>query len=217
MKSVRLFFKKGGSLRFISHLDLNRFMLRAVRRAGLPIWYTEGFNPHPYLTFALPLSLGHFGEYEIMDIRLTDDDFDITTIPEILNGVCPEDIRFYRAAEPVLKTGEITFASYEVCFDDNGELKNPLESFLKQAVITVKKRTKKGDFKSLDIKPKMKDTVVTKDGENTVLKAVFPAGGVENLNPELLLSAFFENNEAGYFCYTVTRKSILDKNGEPFR
>ncbi|MBQ9964192.1 MAG: DUF2344 domain-containing protein, partial [Clostridia bacterium] len=59
---MRITFSKTGSARYISHLDLNRTMTRAVRRAGLPIWYTEGFNRHPYLTFAAPLSLGYEGE-----------------------------------------------------------------------------------------------------------------------------------------------------------
>ena len=68
--TVRIFFSKSGRARYISHLDLNRTMTRAVRRAGLPIWYTEGFSRHPYLTFAAPLSLGFEGERETMDLRL---------------------------------------------------------------------------------------------------------------------------------------------------
>ena len=57
MIDVRTVFEKKGRAKYISHLDLNRFMMRAFRRSGLPIWYTEGFNPHPYATFALALSL----------------------------------------------------------------------------------------------------------------------------------------------------------------
>ena len=44
-------------MKFISHLDMQRFMIRMIRRSGIPVWYSEGFNPHPYITFALPLSL----------------------------------------------------------------------------------------------------------------------------------------------------------------
>ena len=58
MRCVRIWFKKMGMSRYVSHLDLMRAMTRAIRRANLPLWYTEGFNPHPYMTFALPLSLG---------------------------------------------------------------------------------------------------------------------------------------------------------------
>ena len=58
MQNIRIFFEKRGRVKYISHLDLMRAMSRAVRRAALPIWYTEGFNPKPYLSFPLPLPLG---------------------------------------------------------------------------------------------------------------------------------------------------------------
>ena len=70
MKEIRIRFKKTGRAKFISHLDLTRTMIRAVRRAGIPVWYTEGFNRHPYVTFAAPLSLGFEGLNECMDTRL---------------------------------------------------------------------------------------------------------------------------------------------------
>ena len=69
-------------MRFISHLDMTRFMSRTIRRAELPVWYTEGFNPHLYMTFALPLSLGFESDYEVVDIRLLDDNYDISTLPK---------------------------------------------------------------------------------------------------------------------------------------
>ena len=58
MKNVRVFFEKHGPCKYISHLDTNRVMLRAIGKSRLDIWYTEGFNRHAYITFALPLSLG---------------------------------------------------------------------------------------------------------------------------------------------------------------
>ncbi|HBT64885.1 MAG TPA: hypothetical protein DEB10_09535, partial [Ruminococcaceae bacterium] len=73
MKEVRIRFRKIGRAKYISHLDLTRTMTRALRRAGIPIWYTEGFNRHPYVTFASPLSLGFEGLCESMDIRLVQD------------------------------------------------------------------------------------------------------------------------------------------------
>ena len=83
LKNVRLFYKKGDRMRFISHLDMTRFMSRLIRRAGLPVWYTEGFNPHAYFNFALPLSLGFESEYEVMDFRFEDDDFSIEAAEKI--------------------------------------------------------------------------------------------------------------------------------------
>ena len=61
MRNVRIWFVKDFECRYISHLDLNRTMLRALHKSKLPIWHTEGFNPHPFATFPLPLSLGFRG------------------------------------------------------------------------------------------------------------------------------------------------------------
>ncbi len=69
MKSVRIWFEKRGLAIYTSHLDMNRCLTRAVRRANIPLWYTEGFNPHPYITFLLPLPLGQEGRREPLDIR----------------------------------------------------------------------------------------------------------------------------------------------------
>ena len=70
MRCVRIWFAKEGKVKYISHLDVMRCMSRAVRRARLPLWYTEGFNPHPQLVFALPLSVGMASECELLDFKL---------------------------------------------------------------------------------------------------------------------------------------------------
>ena len=76
-QKVRLFFTKLDRAKYISHLDMNRCMSRALKRSGLPVWYTGGFNPHMYLTFPLPLSLGCESVYECVDLKMTQKvDFD---------------------------------------------------------------------------------------------------------------------------------------------
>ncbi len=217
MKSVRLFFTKKGDARFVSHLDMNRMMTRLVRKAGLDIWYTEGFNPHPYMTFALPLPLGFEGLYEIMDIRINDDSFDISKIPDIMNGVCPKSIHFFDAKEPDKKVGAIAFAEYEIIFDDVGEVRNKLSSFLVEKPIIAKKRTKKGDMKEIDLSDKIKDFCITSENGNTKLKIILPAGSNDNINPSILLEAFYNKNSDVYYCYDVTRTAILDGNMKKFK
>lgn len=217
MKSVRLFFTKKGDARFVSHLDMNRMMTRLVRKAGLDIWYTEGFNPHPYMTFALPLPLGFEGLYEIMDIRINDDSFDISKIPDIMNGVCPKSIHFFDAKEPDKKVGAIAFAEYEIIFDDVGEVRNKLSSFLVEKPIIAKKRTKKGDMKEIDLSDKIKDFCITVENGNTKLKIILPAGSNDNINPSILLEAFYNKNSDVYYCYDVTRTAILDGNMKKFK
>ena len=81
MKNVRVFYRKDGACKYISHLDTNRVMLRAIGKSRLNIWRTEGFNQHAYITFALPLSLGFASECESMDFRILDDDEDLTRSP----------------------------------------------------------------------------------------------------------------------------------------
>ena len=73
MQNVRIWFSKTGVVKYISHLDLTRCMARALKLSGLPVWYTQGFNPRIYMTFAMPLSLGVSGLRECVDIRLTEE------------------------------------------------------------------------------------------------------------------------------------------------
>ncbi len=214
MKSIRIFFTKSDRMRFISHLDMTRFMIRMLRRAKLPIWYTEGFHPHAYVTFALPLSLGFESNYEVMDIRLTED-IPNEEVMQKLNEVFPEFVRVFDVAEPVKKAGKIASADFCVTFSDGGEIAEDLKEFLRCEEITVLKKTKKGVMKELDIAPKIKAFgVETQDG-NTVLTLTLPAGGEDNVNPELLIEAFFEQNN--YYCYRILRTMISDSEGKPFK
>ena len=72
-KQIRIKFTKVGSLQFISHLDLNRTMTTVMIRAKIPIYYSEGFNPHPKMVFALPLSIGAESVCELLDIKIVED------------------------------------------------------------------------------------------------------------------------------------------------
>ena len=73
MREIRLRFSKTGQAKYISHLDTNRVFSRAFARAKLNLWFTQGFNPHPYMSFSLPLSLGVESLCENVDIRILDD------------------------------------------------------------------------------------------------------------------------------------------------
>ena len=73
MQDYRITFSKTGSLSFISHLDFNHSFIRILKRAGLPLRYSEGFNPRPKIVFGLPLSVGMEGLNELVDISLTED------------------------------------------------------------------------------------------------------------------------------------------------
>ncbi|MEE0946653.1 MAG: TIGR03936 family radical SAM-associated protein [Acutalibacteraceae bacterium] len=205
MKNVRVFFSKKGRLKFISHLDMNRFFTRALRKSGLPIWYTEGFNPHPYLTFALPLSLGFESEYEILDFRLVDDGVSFEEVKEKLSAVLPDDIKINRVDEPVMKVGKISAAKFEISFSTD-EVKD-FYDYLKGNEVVIKKKTKKGDIKVENVAEKLKS--VQLDGCKVIV--VLPAGN-DNVNPTLLVSAFEEmcekNVRVSYFRTAVYGENL---------
>ena len=100
--TVRVFWKKEGRIKYISHLDINRCMARALKRSRLPVWHTLGFNPHIYTTFALPLALGYESECESVDFRLTEQ-VPMREVVDRLNAVFPEGMAAYHAAPAVQK------------------------------------------------------------------------------------------------------------------
>ncbi len=215
MRNVRVFYKKRSALRFISHLDMNRFMPRIIRKTNIPVWYTEGFNSHIYLNFALPLSLGFLSDYEAMDFKITDDNYSNEEIKNELVRVMPDSIEIIEVAEPQFKVGKIAFAEFKIVFCDNGEISNRLTEFLSKPSIKVLKKNKKGIFKELELSSKIKRFEITNCG-NTELKIVLSAGA-DNVNPQLLLSAFKEHLCADIPDYEITRTMLYTENLEIFR
>ncbi len=188
MRSVRVFYKKKNLLRFVSHLDMNRLMPRIIRKTNIPVWYTEGFNSHVYINFALPLSLGFESDYEALDFKVTDDGFSNEAVFSELSRVMPEHIEIIKVADPVFKPGKIAFAKFRISFEDGGAIANSLEEFLKAESITVLKKTKKGTMKEVELADKIARFSI-KLNVNTQLEVVLSAGA-DNINPQLLLSAF---------------------------
>ena len=135
MRSVRLNFSKTGRAIYISHLDVNRMMTRAVRRARLPMWYTEGFNPHPYIAFALPLSLGQSSDCEYMDIRIEGDMTDEEVMTR-LNDTLPEGLKILSVGAPVHDAKEIEKAQYfvKIIFADSEDA----SAFAEKADVLIK-------------------------------------------------------------------------------
>lgn len=198
-------------MKFVSHLDMNRLMTRIIRKAGIPVWYTEGFNCHIYINYAVPLSLGFEGAYEIMDIRLTDDSYPLDEILKRLNAVTVDGIEFWKAAEPVLRTKDIAYAEYELTFDENGFFEDLMKFLSKDSIICLKK-DKKGRMKELDIIPKIKK----KEFDEKLIHLTLTAGNEGNLNPGLILNTFFEQTEREPVFYAVKRLMLFDGEGKEF-
>lgn len=218
MKNVRVWFKKDDECRYISHLDLNRVMIRAIFKSRLPVWHTEGFNVHPYITFALPLSLGFRGERESMDMRILDDNMPLSYIKEALAQCLPHGITVYDVTEPKCKPGNIDTAKFKMRLSSDDisieELYNNLQELLSAEQILVDKKTKKG-MKQIDIKEYFKDAKHYDTDSDIVVRVTLPAGSTTNINPTLLVNALSEKCNAEVF-YDITRVDIFDVNGRPF-
>ena len=213
MKDYRIVFEKRGRAKYISHLDLNRCMLRAVRRSGLPAWYTEGFHPHMYLMFPLALSLGAESTCEVMDLRLTGD-VQPEEILSRLNAALPVGLRAFEIREPKHVTRDIGSAVYEITLAGEG-LADAWEQFFAQEQIFVEKRTKKG-MKEIDIKPLVTvENAVS--GENALrLTLRLPAGNEGNINVSVVTDAFGKSADTPFLVKEVLRTKIFCQNGETF-
>ena len=214
MKDVRIYFQKLGRMKFISHLDLQRFIIRMIRMSGVPVWYSEGYNPHPYVTFALPLSLGFESTYDVLDLRLDDEDYPLSQALERLRAVMPEGINLIGIGEPQMKVGKIAWARYQIEYDELPDnLQDELNAFFVQPQILTEKRSKKGKMNTVDLAPSIKSAMAT----NGVIELVLAAGGSDNLNPKLLLDAFEKANNTKLPYATVVRTMLYDAEMNEFK
>ncbi|MBQ7521374.1 MAG: DUF2344 domain-containing protein [Clostridia bacterium] len=219
MKSVRIWFKKDGATRYISHLDLNRVMTRALQHSRLPIWHTEGFNPHPFLTFALPLSLGFRGVNECMDIKLTENNICEKEIIDKLNVSLPVGIRIFKVTDPIMKAGKITYAKFNMKMTCNTitleELFFLFRNLFARETIEIEKKNKKGVVKTLDLKPDIGEYTLEKTNNDVTLKIVLSAGSVQNVNPTLLIAILEKENNIE-INYDITRLDLYNEEMKAF-
>lgn len=218
---VRLFYSKTGSAKYISHLDTMRAFQRAFRRCrDLDFWYTEGFNPHLYLTFALPLSLGYESGAETVDFRLASH-VPYREVVEKLNAVLPAGFKAYKAAKPVMNAKVIRFADYNISFtadgiDPEAVLAEWYRCFTRESV-TVKKFTKRG-AEDVDLKAgeKIKLSKLKQFENRFCFKARLVSGVELNINPNLVLQAFREFCEIEPQDVEIKRVAVYNGKMEEF-
>lgn len=219
MNSVRLWYKKSGLAVYTSHLDMNRCFTRAVRRAEIPIWYTEGFNPHPYMTFLLPLPLGQEGIKEPVDIR-TVDDISKEEIKERLNAVLPESLEIVEVTDCVNKVNTITDARYEIImsFENEGEATgfvSGAKSVIEGGVLEAEKRSKRGIIK-INLCEFITAFEIADTGNEVKIDTVLNTGTEKNLNPALLAQALCGEYAASPIKLNISRTVIYMNNLEIF-
>lgn len=221
MREVRLRFSKTGRLKYISHLDINRAMSRALKRAQIPLWYTEGFNPHPYMSFSLPLSLGVESLCESVDLRIIGD---ITNdeIKNRLNNVLPQDIKIVDVYDDFRDNSEIVYSDYVYKFEfkDNEaafeKIKNVLSSY---EIIALKKgkQGRKRIMKETNIKSFIDKYSISIRNDVIVLNIRLLAGPEKNLNPSLLFDTIIRLIDMDFEWKSIARISLLDKDYKEFR
>ena len=180
MADHRLLFSKTGRARYISHLDLMRTFQRAFFRAGIPIKHTEGFNPHAFVSIALPLSVGFSSECEILEFGLLDGVGE-EEVPERMNAALPEGITIhacYKADRPIKA---LTHLNYIVTFDYETGVPTGAETALKEMLsrdsLVVRKKSKKtkSGFTEVDPIPLLKSWTVEGRRDTLVANVVLAA------------------------------------------
>jgi radical SAM-linked protein len=214
----RAVYAKFGRARYISHLDFMRSMQRIIKRSKLPVWHTQGFNPHVYLMFPLALPLGTDSRVEIMDLALTEK-LDNDTVRKQLDEKCPEGIEIISVSQPVHKHTEIKSADYLISFTTSVSAQECVERFKEFMTldrIEIEKRTKKKTVNLVDIKPHIDLLDICVQDDRAVLKLRLPCGNDFNLNTNVVLDTFFERFgiEVEQICTQRTKISML--NGENF-
>lgn len=219
LKNVRVWFTKDDEAKYISHLDLNRCMSRVIHRSDIKIWYTQGFNPHPFITFALPLSLGIRGLRESMDIKLIDDVYELEII-EKLNNCLPSGIRIFDVTGPLMKPGKISYALFKIqVFSQslsNSEVLKIITDILKSPEIIVEKETKSGT-KEINLKQYLSSYSINCNNENNVsILITLPAGSDININPYLVLDAIKKYGNINIFS-DISRLDLYNSEMEQFK
>ena len=215
MLPVRVFFKKKGALSYISHLDLNRTVLRALQRSKLPVVYSEGFNPHPRLVFSQPLSLFQESETEIFEFKL-EQDIPYDEIKAKLIAALPPALEVTKVAAPVKKLSEIAFAEYEINLsysDTNKESDLGKTKKLLEGSIVVTKKSKKSESE-IDIKPMIKSISVKQNGNSICITAVLDTSSDKYLNPVYLTDYLSE--QLGYNEVDIMRTKLFDSDMQCF-
>ena len=194
-KVVRLKFCKVGKLQYISHLDLQRTFNRILVRACIPVWYSQGFNPHIKLVFSTPLSVGSESVCEYLDIRLSRE-MPLDELKARLNAEMTDEFYITDVYEPKNDFSSIAYASYDIVIHTEGAsqiMADKIKEILSTSPLNMIKKGKSGE-REIDIIPLIKEARAEyseQDG-NILLNVLLSASSTQYLNPEMLITALKE-------------------------
>lgn len=206
-------FEKAPRLRHIGHLDLMRAMQRALRRSGLPLCYSQGFNPHILLSFAAPLSVGMPGKREIMEVPISRDMTAEEFAAQLSRALPPDlpclEVRPVEDRHPA-PMAQLAAAIYEAKLETVPEgLATAVQNFLAQKEIPALRKTKSG-VKPCDIRPMIFDLRLSGDTLTMILSLCEQA----TCKPDLLMESLFAFANLPRPRALITRTQLLgEKNG----
>lgn len=221
MKKLRLAFKKGEQLRFLSHLDYAQAVERTIRRAGIAMAYSEGFNPHMKISFSSALALGITATCEYADLDILED-IPVDAVIARLNHVAPPGLEVIDGCEMPNKVRKMmaicNYAVYEVTgpVEDKADWKSLLVPFNEATEISYEKVTPK-KTRLIDVKHFIKEPITAAVNGNRVTLTmgigIYPEGTIKPGEVWLL-----GRDRYGWpltDAYTIHRKAILvEENGE---
>ena len=216
MLKLRLLFEKTGSAKYISHLDLMNVFRRSFLRADIPIYYTKGFNPHPYLSVALPLPTAFDGKAELLDFDLDSDDMPAAFAAR-LNAKLPTGIRVLNVYERVTLPKVVTYASYTVQVHGTGFDAAAVKDLFARDELLVIKKSKSGETE-INVKEFIHSLDASDTEDGVCIETVVCAGSNKNLNPTYLVKVMEkELSEAAVEYATYCRNEIYTEQMEVFR
>ena len=220
-RTVRIRFRKVGDLQYISHLDLQRTMHRIISRAGIPVWYTKGFNPHMKIVFSVPLSIGMQSECEMLDIRV-EREISCDEIKDLLNHEVTDEMRILDVYVPSKKFSDYVWSEYqmEVGGDDISEhTAEKMNRLLTATELMAKKTTKSGE-KEFNMIPLIRCFEARYDDVSKSVKihTVLNVSTENYLNPAMLLDKLLDacqidKNNQDRLWYTIMRTEAFLEDG----
>ena len=188
-------FSKESDIKFVSHLDLAKTIQRIVKRSGLPIKYSKGFNPHMAISIGQPLSVGMYSVGEYLDIEFTEK-LEEEFIKDTLNANLPSGIKIHEVVfieerenvkNPPQAMAIVEEAEYEIRikYSDNKNLKQEVEALLGKDEWRIVKKSKSGE-KEVDIKPMVKEFHYSILEDVLLIGTTISCGSKENLSAQLL-------------------------------
>ena len=193
-------FSKTGYIKYTSHLDMIRLFKRIFKRTGIKLQYSHGFNPHPKMSFAQPLSLGYSSMAEILEFE-TFEDIQPEEIMAGLKALMPAGIEILscvRLPEEGKTLAAITeYASYIIKIPyipaPDFDPKSLADAFMAQPEIVVQKPQKKTKvLRDINIKAMIREIRIAYADGSLIIFAKLDAGSNSNLSPELLIAAFLK-------------------------